>query len=44
LYFLPSAGFCRTALLFLEVVLAALDGHENEFDFLNVVTNFLVNG
>jgi hypothetical protein len=43
LYFFPSAGFCRTALLFLEVFLTALDGHENQFDFFNVVAKFLVN-
>jgi len=44
LLFLRFFGFFRIALILLEVVWTALDRHGNQFDFLNVVTNFLVNG
>jgi len=41
--FLIQPGFFEilSKLLFLEVVLTALDGHENQFDFFNVVAKFL---
>ena len=32
LFFLFFCGFFRIALILLEVVLTALDGHENQFD------------